>query len=149
MTSSPLVIRCIRNFDNKDEDDVITIRPSSFYKGKLSFNITHTTTATSLKKKENTMSMNFNDTRNYIDMLFSVLSLDTEPFNGYQFDLPGIPPIIVDAKNLLTTRFYVMEYFHTLTNRNNWLLKDADGRVRVHEIYDDSGRVSRRITTPV
>lgn len=145
----PLVIRCIRDSNNKDDDDVITIRPSSFYKKQ--YEITQNTRNISFDKREYTMTMNLYDTASYLDTLLTMLNLDTYPFEEYQFDLPAIPPILVNAKDLASMRLHVMEYFQNLTNRYNWPINSSkQKKTRVHEIYDEeTGQLIIKTTTDV
>jgi hypothetical protein len=76
--------------------------------------------------------------------LLELLYRDEAPFEGIQFDLPGIPSIRVSAKTLPKVRGSLENYLYTLTvaNYDAWPRIETSSKkvTKSHLFFDEEGK---------
>jgi hypothetical protein len=105
------------------QDERITILP--FWSDhQLMCNVVHTipsTTTTDGKKSKYHSVYHIGDICGYMYTILNLIMADEEPKNLYQFDIPGIPSILVshkEIKNILSTILDHVDYL--CNNENAW-----------------------------
>jgi hypothetical protein len=89
-------IRVIRNIDNTNTDDKIAIKYD-----EMEDNYTVTYLDGTLKSATiQTLTMDGNNLDQYLKSLFTLLSLDDDPFHNIQFNIPAMPCILYKTSDL-------------------------------------------------
>jgi hypothetical protein len=89
-------IRVIRNIDNTNTDDKIAIKYD-----EMEDNYTLTYLDGTLKSATiQTLTMDGNNLDQYLKSLFTLLSLDDDPFHNIQFNIPAMPSILYKSSDL-------------------------------------------------
>jgi hypothetical protein len=120
---SPVMIRCIRSYSNKSDDDIIRIAPIknsnsvNNYEYRINYTYPTISVGSSVTNTLSTygMTMNYSNMFPYLHNLLSMLKADGEPFLSIQFDIPGSPSIIVKAKDIESVRNVVIDQFYTIS----------------------------------
>lgn len=119
-----------------NNDDVITITPYKYKIKKGRANISHVKVSYRVKSNPsqavNYTIMNEDDLYNYIDDLFRMTDLDTEPYEGINVLLPGFPNwmySIYDEKDAHKKKF---EYVDVLVGNSKI---DGDDAINIREEY--------------
>ena len=105
-------IRVIRNNDDSACDDVIKINPSD-----NTFNITYKDRHSNLNMK--TYLVGSNGVIQYLKMMLRLLSIDEEPFEQVQFNIPCLPAIMVSPSEL-TSQTRDLVYDSVQMTLDNW-----------------------------
>ena len=89
----PLSIRCIRNNNDSNNDDVILITPShlGYYTIKTCY---------AENKKSYTQTVSYLNVFAYINSLITLLINDDQPFEFVQLDIPNTPSVSFKTNNL-------------------------------------------------
>lgn len=155
MEFSPLVVRYIKDQKNPENCDTIEIKPLDMKFGRSSeeklFFMKYTMdvqtstkdntdiqTASKDKRKVSSSIMTADTLRAYLDAHLELLYRDDAPFEGIQFDLPGIRSVLVSTKTLSkahslgekvlsSVRHSIEHYLHTI------LVADYDSWPRIKE----------------
>jgi len=92
---SPIVFHFIRNVNEESRDDVLTILPSRTIPSV--YDLTYTDELCSIKNKFSSVEDGVFD---YVNSLFDLLTVDTDPFRSVQVTFPGFPSIMLDTPHL-------------------------------------------------
>jgi hypothetical protein len=150
MKFSPLVVRCIKNQKKPETDDKIAIVPLNMgccgYSEDKLFSmkyITDVETDTKDKREVSRSIMTADTLQAYVETLLELLYRDEAPFENIQFDLPGIPSVLVSAKTLSKVRPTLEHYLHTLlvANYDAWPRIETTSKkpTKSHLFFDEDG----------
>jgi len=89
-----MTIQLIRNVDNKKDDDVITIRPTS------TEGVVYLRYQDSDNKSKHELRLTNDELSHYFVSLFHVMSYDTDPFKSIQVNCPAFPCVLLSVKDL-------------------------------------------------
>ena len=102
MSSSPfqnnaaIQILVIRDSNDKDSDDKIAI---AYDHEDQQYTVSYLDT-NSYSKNIQTLTMDGDTLDQYLNSLFTLLSLDEKPYENVQFNIPGMPTVIFKATDL-------------------------------------------------
>ena len=137
-------ITCIRNSSKKCDDDVISIRPKYSSEYDLEYDVHHVVgysqSPREYQHKSVTSIANSAALVSYVETLVDLLYYDADPFPEIQFDIPGLPTILikVDMLDIVTDRI-LSHLRHLTSTANAWPMnvssvpKQSKNEVKVKE----------------
>jgi len=151
MSYSSITIRFTRS-DDKDQDDVITITPSFVKTIGESWMTEYRVDFTAQNcdnpsKKQTTVRLPARLLEMYVKSLLIMVEKDVEPYKTVQVDMPLVPSVMYDPKNLYTVNSSILNHLSVLLN--NWPTYPVSPPVRItssrkrrsHLFFDDDGAI--------
>jgi hypothetical protein len=115
------IIQLLRGKNEKEgHDDMIRITPNSSltqYQVEVQFDKMHVENHDYSKTR---MVLSPQELHSYLYNMFDLLSLDQDPYDHFQFDLPGATSILLNQERLLASRDTILHHLLTLVYGKLW-----------------------------
>ena len=143
-----MYIRFIRDINNSNKDDKLTITPI-YHKSPETFEINFQYSSCSTLSNNDAIhkfNLKKDDILVYIRSIINLTSIDSEPFDSIQVDLPGFPTVLIKGVNSDKILSNLYDSISILLSTNeSWPFEESKSQsiplpqVNTHKYFDSDG----------